>query len=110
MADSFDELDDDETLDLGLLETAVDETIEFNMQFSLLNHYSYDISVVHELDGVYDELLTTPQIAVEKAGMILYVLLTSGFFHRIRFEATEPGDSFHLKFIEATMYYQGQLS
>lgn len=110
MPDSLDLLEDGDSLDLGNIGDAVDENIDCNGQFSLLNHTTYNVSVVHELDGVYDELVTIPMMAAEKAAGILWVLLTSGFFHRIRLGASDDRQRFHLRFCEATMNYQGQLS
>ena len=116
MADSLDNLEDGGTLDLGLIDTAIDEVIEMNksggpdLSISLLNHITYNVSVVHELDGLYDELITVPEMAVEKAAGILWVLMTSGFFHRIRVEATDDRQFYHIRLCEATMVYQGQLS
>lgn len=110
MPDSLDLLEDGDTLDLGSIVTEPDETIECNGPYSLLNHTTYNVSVVHELDGLYDELITEPLMAAEKAAGILWVLLTSGFFHRVRLSATDDRQRFHLRFCEATMNYQGQLS
>lgn len=112
----------DATLDLqGTGFDTVDEIIDMNMQFSLLNYITIDVSVVHELDGLYDVLITVPLLASEMPGGILYVLMTSGFFHRVRVKAdgfyrdaettTElHGQQYHIRFVEATMVYQGQLS
>jgi len=108
--DSLDLLADGETLDLGSIDGIAGEVIEMNMQFSLLNHTTYNISILHDLDGVYIDQETTPVMADEKAAGILWVLMTSGFFHRIRIEALEDRQRFDLNFCEATMAYQGQLS
>lgn len=124
MADSLDEdvFLDDTTLDLqGTGFSTLDEIIDMNGTFALLNYITYDVSVVHELDGLYDDQITEPVMADEKAGGILWVLLTSGFFHRVRVKADDfsydwgnhgelHGQQFHLRFCEATMMYQGQLS
>lgn len=110
MSDFFIGWDDEETLDLGPTLTPVEDEFDTNMQFSLLNHMTYNVSVVHELDGMYDELTTEPQMATEKAAGILWVLMTSGFFHRVYVEAVEDRQFYHIRFCEATMHYQGQLS
>lgn len=88
----------------------IENQIELNQRHSLLNHLTYNVSVVHELDGLYDELITIPDLAVERVAAILWVLITSGFFHRIRIEASENNQYYHLRLVEATMVYQGQLS
>jgi hypothetical protein len=111
MPDELDELEDGETLDLqgagfGVAET----TFESNGPYSFLNFIEYGITVASDLDGLYDEIVTTPEMANEQAAGILWVLMTSGFFHRIRFTANEVGDGFHIRLFEATVYYQGQLS
>lgn len=114
MLDELDLLEDGETLDLngadGFDDPTPEWTIDMNGPFSLLNYILYRISVVSDQDGTYDEIVTVPLMASEQAGSILWVLLTSGFFHRLRLEAIEPGEAYHLRFCEATMYYQGQLS
>lgn len=112
MPDELDLLEDEETLDLNGTGFQVPDEAEFecNGPFSLLNFITYLLSVASDLDGMYDEIVTEPVMANEQAGGILWVLLTSGFFHRVRFEARDPGQYYHLRFCEATMYYQGQLS
>lgn len=112
MPDEIDELLDGETLDLDGLGFPIpaEYIIEMNGVHSLLNHTTYEISLVHELDGLYDDLLTTPEMASEKAGGILWVAMTSGFFHRVRLEAADDRQYYHVRFCEATMVYQGQLS
>jgi len=110
MADSLSDLQDGQTLDLGSISEAVDETIEMNMQWSLLNHSTYNVSVLHDLDGVYIDQETEPVMASENAAGILWVLLTSGFFHRVKIEAVDERQRFKIRLLEATMAYQGQLS
>lgn len=110
MSDSVDLLVDGGTLDLGSIGEAVDEIIEMNMQWSLLNHSTYNVSVLHDLDGVYIDQQTEPIMAVEKASGILWVLMTSGFFHRVYIEATDDRQRYEIRLLEATMAYQGQLS
>lgn len=97
-------------LDLGTLPSAVVDRCDMNNRYSLLNRTTYNVSVVHTLDGLYDELVTIPEMADEKAGSILWVLITSGFFHRVRVSATEDFQIWHIRLLEATMVYQGQLS
>lgn len=77
---------------------------------SLLNRYNSEINVVHGFDGLYDQWETPPIPADEKAGGILYVLMTQGYFHKVKAEALEVGDYYHHRFVEATMYYAGQQS
>lgn len=111
--DELDLLADGESLDLlGTTGFVGDsETVfENNGAYSLLNFIEYVITVASDQDGLYDEIVTTPKQASEQAGGILWVLLTSGFFHRVRFEAIEPEQYYHVRLLEATMYYQGQLS
>lgn len=110
MSDSLSNLQDGETLDLGFIGEAVDETIELNMQWSLLNHSTYNVSVLHDLDGVYIDQETEPVMASENAAGILWVLMTSGLFHRVKIEATGDRQRYEIRLLEATMAYQGQLS
>lgn len=111
MPDELDLLEDGETLDLQGDGFGVTETIfECNGPYSFLNDIPYGISIASDLDGMYDEIVTIPEMANEQAAGILWVLLTSGFFHRVRFEANAVGEGFHIRLFEATVYYQGQLS
>lgn len=109
MSDFFIGWDDGETLDLGpdFVET---DRFDCNSNVALLNHVDTEISVAHELDGMYDEYLTSPTLAVEKPGVSLYTLFTSGFFHRIRVEANADRQYYHIRFCEVTMAYKGHLS
>ena len=100
----------DGVLDLGTIPSAVVDTCDMSTQLSLLNRTDYNISIVHELDGQYDELITTPSLAVEKPGLSLWTLMSSGFFHRVRLSATEDRQIYHVQICEATMAYQGNLS
>lgn len=119
--DEFDLLADDATLDLmGTGWDVVDWVIDFSSVYALLNLITYNVSVIHDLDGLYTGLETIPEKAMERAGSILWVLMTSGMFHRVRITAdattvfgdnNEPlGEQFHIRLLEATMYYQGQLA
>lgn len=120
--DALDLLEEDETLDLqGTGFGTIEETIDMNSRLSLLNYITLDVSVLSDLDGVYNEIVTEPVLAIEKVGGLLYVLMTSGFWHRVRVGANgyyrdpEPTtelhfESFHLKNVECTIYYSGQLS
>lgn len=110
--DDLDNLADGQTLDLqgGTGFNSVEETFEAGGQFALLTQHDVQVSVVSDLDGLYDQIITSPEIADEQAGSILYVLLTSGYFHRIRFTANQAREYFHIRLLEATMYYQGQQS
>lgn len=99
---------------------STDSVIDLNGPYSLLNYIGYDISVASDLDGRYDEIITIPLMGDEKAASILWVLITSGFFHRIRLKVhdyrVDPvtneiyGQQFHVRLLEATMMNQGQLS
>lgn len=112
MEDEIDNMVDGETLDLNGdgFEEPAEYVRDFHDPTAVLSRITYQISVASDLDGLYDEIVTIPEIASEKPGGILWVLLTSGFYHRIRFNAVEPGDGFHLRLCECTMYYQGQQS
>jgi hypothetical protein len=130
MADEFNDLRDGDTLDLqGTGFDTVDWVQDWDDTYGLLNYITYEITIACDLDGLYDELITIPLMANEQAGSILWVLMSSGFFQRIRLRATdyqylqvagdpeqvgtihEPhGQQIHVRLAEATMYYQGQLS
>ena len=88
----------------------IDETFDMQDQLAFLNRITYKISVLHDLDGVYIDLVTEPFAASEKPANVLWTLMTSGFFHRIKVEANEDVQRWHLRWVEATMVYQGQLS
>ncbi len=98
--------DHDENSDFDM----VDGTCDLNHELALLNRISYDISVVHDLDGMYHSIETVPVKASEAPGSILYVLLTSGVFHRVRLKAKTSRQGWHVRFCEATMVYEGQES
>lgn len=88
----------------------IDGQIEINDQLSLLNPLSYNISVAHDLDGMYHGLLTEPELAREKPGSNLWTLMTSGFWHRMTLEASDDLQFFHIRALQYTFHYQGQLS
>lgn len=120
----FNEAPDETILDLqGLgfdVDEGVDGTVDMNGEYSLLNYITQNVSVIHELDGYYNSIFTAPEMADEQAGGILWVLMTQGFFHRVRIGATgfsidEETEERHfqmyqIRYIEATMYYYGQLA
>lgn len=87
-----------------------DELFDMQDQLAFLNRVTYKISVLHDLDGIYTELVTEPMAASEKPANILWTLMTSGFFHRVKVEANDDLQRWHLRWVEATMNYEGQLS
>src|SRR6266850_6197729 len=108
--ETFFDAADGATLDLqGTGLTTVDEIFDMNDQLSFLNRITYKISVLHDLDGVYIELVTEPVAASEKPANVLWTLMTSGFFHRVKVEANNDLQRWHLRWVEATMSYEGQL-
>lgn len=117
----FNDAADGAVLDLqGTGFTTVESTVDMNAEYSLLNYITQDVSVVHDLDGQYASIYTQPEMADEQAGGILWVLLTSGFFHRVQvgaFNYSVDADTeerhfqaYHIRYVEATMVYQGQLA
>lgn len=109
LIDFLEAIRNNENVDLGTL-FGGPTRIDLNDRFALLNRYDQEVNVVHGFDGLYDEWETPPIIADEKAGGILYVLMTSGYFHKVKLEALGQGDYYHVRFCEATMNYQGQQS
>lgn len=102
---------DGATLDLqGTGFSTFDELYDMNDPLSFLNRVTYKISVLHDLDGVYTELITEPFAASEKPANVLWTLMTSGFFHRVKIEANSDLQRWHLRWVEATIMYEGQLS
>lgn len=109
--ETFFDAADGASLDLqGTGFTTVNETFDMNDQLSFLNRITYNISVEHDLDGIYTELITHPFAASEKPANILWTLMTSGFFHRVHVSADSDLQRWHLRWVECTMAYQGQLS
>lgn len=101
---------EESTDDLGMIPSIVTSQEDMNGPYSLLNHTHYNVSVASDLDGMYDEIVTEPALAVEKPAVNLYTLLTSGIYHRVRISATQEMQRFHLQTLTGTVYYQGQLS
>jgi len=120
LEEEFEALQDGDTLNLIGAGFDVDEDsylVLGGLTF-FLNHIDYHISIVSEMDGVYDEIQTIPQLALEKPAGNHYTFMTSGSFHRIQFESVafefddygEPRTSaFHIRVLEFAVFYQGRL-
>ncbi len=85
-----------------------DEDEDWNGRYTSLTQLDYTLKLLASEDGItFDEYL--PELVRFDVGARLYVTLTSGNFHRLRLEATDPWDYYHLQFLELTMNYNGEV-
>lgn len=77
---------------------------------ALYNRLSYDLKVYSNLDGYEPILEVIPTLARKSTSSDFYTLLSSGHNHRIVFEANQVWQKFHVKTLETTINYQGQIS
>jgi len=93
---------------VDLMEATVD--YDYNHPESALNTYNYSLSVLCNLDGMEEELAVTPSLAVAKRSSDLWTLFSHGHNHRLVVSANEASQKFHVKTLEITAHYAGQLS
>lgn len=89
-------------------DSSTDEDEDWNGRYLSLTQLDYTLKLLASEDGItFDEY--SPELVRFDVGARLYVTLTSGNFHRLRLEATNPLEYYHLQFLELTLNYNGEV-
>lgn len=99
--DEEDDLDD-EDWNLG------DSEEDFGGPYALLNRYGYGIQWLASVDG-YTDIVTAPELARFDTKVSTFSCVSSGIMHKLKLTATAPGEAIHVRYVEVTLAYQGQL-
>ena len=70
--------------------------------FNVITEADYDLTMDGTIDGieVFEENSTTPEIIKEQGGVRFYDTYVVGLYHKLNFDASAEGQSFHLKSLE----------
>lgn len=95
--------------DWGTLDMPLASDEDWLMQSSLLNYVDYNMAVRFNMDGVEDEILVEPALALSTTAGDLWTLLTNGHYQRIVLSANRPWQKFHVTALEISVHYAGRI-
>lgn len=84
--------------------------IDFNGKYSLYNKMDYKLTWFGSFNGVMNDIVIQPELALTQFNRDLWVGLTAGRFQSVKFEATQRWEKFHVTSLDATVVYEGHYS
>jgi len=77
--------------------------------YNVTDHIDYNLTFISTLDGYTPFNTVIPDLVKQDAAANFYALMSTGIYHIAEISAVEPGQSFHLKSLEASGILAGRL-